>query len=168
MAMLPIRTILHPTDFSECSRAAFHLASKLAQAEGARLVILHVKQELGPMVAYGEALDQLVPAEYEEKLQEVLHWFQVPDPRVRVEHQIARGNAAQEILRMAREINCDLIVMGTHGRTGVDHLVLGSVAEQIQRRSPCAVVTVSTGHREATGSRAAKLRPATEASADAR
>jgi nucleotide-binding universal stress UspA family protein len=140
--MFPAHTILYPTDFSDHSRVAFGLASALAREQGARLVVLHVNPTLGPMVAYGGALAQLQPEEEREKLRKELEQFRVPDPRVRVEYRLADGEPAAEILRAAGEAGCDLIVLGTHGRTGLARLVLGSVAEQVLRQAPCAVVTV--------------------------
>lgn len=140
--MLPLRTILYTTDFSDCSRYAFRLASSLARDHGACLVVLHVDQTLGPMVAYGEALAQLQPADSQEKLWHALRHFQVADPNVRVEHRLVEGDAANEILRVASQIDCDLIVMGTHGRTGLGRLLMGSVAEQVVRKARCPVATV--------------------------
>jgi nucleotide-binding universal stress UspA family protein len=135
-------TILHPSDFSHCSRLAFQLAAALARAHGARLIILHVKQTLGPMVAYGKALAQLQPEEYQEWLDKNLHRFQVPDAAVLVEHRLSEGNAATEILRVAEETGSNVIVMGTHGRTGLKRLVLGSVTEAVLRKARCPVVAV--------------------------
>ena len=59
-----------------------------------------------------------------------------PDASIALEHQFRQGDPAKEILRMAQDLPCDLIVMGTHGRTGLAHLLMGSVAEQIVRRAP--------------------------------
>ena len=144
--MIKIRTILHPTDFSDCSRLAFRLASLLAREQGARLVILHVKQVLGPMVAYGNAMAQLESGEDQEKHWEILGRFQVSDSRVSVEHRLVEGDAAREIVRVADDVGCDLIVMGSHGRTGLQRLVFGSVAEQVLRKARCPVVTVKVPH----------------------
>ncbi len=144
--MIKIRTILHPTDFSDCSRFAFRLASLLAREQGARLVILHVKQILGPMVAYGNAVAQLESSQDQEKHWEMLGRFQVSDSRVSVEHRLVEGDAAREIVRVADEVGCDLIVMGSHGRTGLQRLVVGSVAEQVPRKARCPVVTVKVPH----------------------
>jgi nucleotide-binding universal stress UspA family protein len=140
--MSSIRTILYPTDFSDCSRYAFRLARILAREQGARLCILHVKPTLGPMLAYGDALAALEPEDSSEKLLEILHRLQVSDPKVQMEHRLVDGEGAQEILRQAAEIGADLIVMGTHGRTGLDHLLMGSVAGEVLRNAQCPVVTV--------------------------
>jgi nucleotide-binding universal stress UspA family protein len=141
------KVILHPTDFSDSSRYAFRLAGSLARAEGACLLVLHVEQTLGPMVAYGEVLAQMEPAAYRKKLWDILRRLRVPDPNVQVEYRIVQGDAAAEILRLAEESGCDLIVMGSHGRTGLGRLLLGSVAEQVVREAPCPVVTVKIPHQ---------------------
>lgn len=140
--MFPAATILYPTDFSDCSRAAFQVAGALAQQQGARLVVLHVNATLGPMVAYGEALAQLQPEEDKEKVLKELRQFQVSDPKVHVDYKLVDGETAAEILRVAGEIGCDLVVLGTQGRTGLGRLVMGSVAEQVLRKARCAVVAV--------------------------
>jgi universal stress protein A len=155
--MSHLRTILHPTDFSDCSRYAFRLARSLAREQGARLVVLHV-QQTRPAVPHEDLLDRLQPRAFQEKLREVLHRFQAPDPTLRVEHRIVEGaDAAEEIVRAAEQVGCDLIVMGTHGRTGLGSLFLGSVAQEVLRNAPCPVVTVKTARR---ADRAARPRAA--------
>jgi nucleotide-binding universal stress UspA family protein len=135
-------TVLYPTDFSDYSRVAFQVAGALAQQQSARLVVLHVNNTLGPMVAYGEVLAQLQPEEEKAKLSKELQQFQVSDPIVHVEYKMVDGEPAPEILRVAGEIGCDFIVLGTHGRTGLARLIMGSVAEQVLRKARCAVVIV--------------------------
>jgi nucleotide-binding universal stress UspA family protein len=142
--MFAIRTILCPTDFSDCSRNAFRLAGALARVYGARLLVLHVNQTLGPMVAYGQTLARLQPAEYQQKLGHALRRFHVPGFEVGVEHRLAQGDPVSEILRAARDSNCDLIIMGTHGRSVLRRFLMGSVAGQVLRRATCPVLTVST------------------------
>jgi nucleotide-binding universal stress UspA family protein len=133
--VLPIRTILHPTDFSEPSEAAFGLACSLARAHGARLVVQHVVPL--PVVLYGPP-----PEEYLTHLREQLVHMQARDSKVSMEDWLVEGDPATAILRAAEEISCDLIVLGTHGRTGISRLLLGSVAEKVVRRAPCPVLTV--------------------------
>jgi nucleotide-binding universal stress UspA family protein len=140
--MFTARTVLHPTNFSDCSRCAFQVAATLAREQGGHLIVLHVNQTLGPTVAFGEALADLRPQEYKDWLWKVLRRFQVPDPQVTVEHRMEEGDPAQVILRTAAETDSDLIVMGTHGRARLEQLVLGSVAEQVLRQASCPVVTV--------------------------
>jgi nucleotide-binding universal stress UspA family protein len=138
------RTILHPTDFSDSSQAAFAVACSLAQSHRCRLVIAHVLQT--PTTAYlgGE----LIPAP-EEQLKEAwlkLHEVRPDDLLPEVEHRLVLGEAAREIVRLAEELQCDLVVLGTHGRSRLKRLVLGSVAEQVLRTAPCPVLTVKFPH----------------------
>jgi nucleotide-binding universal stress UspA family protein len=141
--MLTIHTILHPTDFSPPSDYAFQLACSLARDHGSRLIVLHVVTTLGPeLVTHGEAESQLEPESYQQKLWADLRGVRPADPAIAVEHQLAEGDPAAAILHFIQEASVDLIVMGTHGRTGLERLLLGSVAEQVIRRSPCPVLTV--------------------------
>jgi nucleotide-binding universal stress UspA family protein len=141
--MQPIRTILHPTDFSENSDFAFRLACRLAQAHGARVHVLHVGK--GPVM---DPVGGFVPPEpdrYQEELTEKLREMRAAAPTIPVESQLLFvGDPAAEIVRIAQAIKADLIVMGTHGRTGLGRLLMGSVAEQVVRRAPCPVVTIKT------------------------
>jgi nucleotide-binding universal stress UspA family protein len=136
--MLTIRTILHPTDFSERSEHAFHLACSLARDHGARVVLLHVVSI--PVVAYEGVV---LPPPIEEATEDAKRRLSQMKPAgIPVEHRVAEGDAAEMILRVAEEVHADLIVMGTHGRTGLSRLLMGSVAEQVVRRAPCPVLTM--------------------------
>jgi nucleotide-binding universal stress UspA family protein len=138
--MLPIRTVLHPTDFSPQAGAAFLVAGALARDYGARLILLHVKP---PEIVYGEGY--VLPPDPEvvrKELQEQLDRLQPPGPGLRVERVLREGNPVQGILDTARETRPDMIVLGTHGRTGVSRLLMGSVAEAVLRKAPCPVLTV--------------------------
>jgi len=154
--MLPIHTILHPTDFSEHSRQAFELACALARDYGARLVLLHVAV---PLEVVGEGVLVPILLDNQTELKEKLHGLAAPHGNLRVEHRFERGDAATEILQVAQKVRADLIVMGTHGRTGLGRLLMGSVAEQVVRRAPCPVLTVKVATSDAGGSSA---RPAEE------
>jgi nucleotide-binding universal stress UspA family protein len=145
--MLPIRVILHPTDFSENSVYAFRLACSLARDYGARLVVLHVAEP--PVIVPVDGMAAIpVPIDREQLLIQLRSW-QARETNVRVEHRLAEGDPAAAIVRNAAELGCDVILMGTHGRTGVGRLLMGSVAEQVLRRAPCPVVTVKTPHPQA-------------------
>ncbi len=147
--MLPIHTVLHPTDFSESSEHAFRLACALARDYGARLIVLHVRWL--PTPVFGEVVPMPPPATgYSSAATEAqLHQIQAPDPAIHVEHRLEEGDPATEILSVAHETNTDLIVLGTHGRTGLSRLLMGSVAEQVVRRAACPVVSVKTPFPEA-------------------
>src|SRR5262245_59381689 len=140
--MLPIHTILHPTDFSDRSEYALHLACALARDHGARLIVVHVVPQ--PVVAY---MDGVLPPDPEVVLREskgLLDRLAVPDPDLPVERRLEEGDPASEVLRVAGEVEANLIVMGTHGRTGLGRLLMGSVAEEVVRRAPCPVLTLKT------------------------
>jgi nucleotide-binding universal stress UspA family protein len=139
--MLPVNTILHPTDFSDQSANAFRLACALARDYGAHLVLLHVT--VRPVVAFGEGVFPGDLEDYRREGNEKLDRLD-PGPSVRVTRRLEDGDPVGDILRVAEEIHCDLIIMGTHGRTGLARLLMGSVAEQIVRKAPCPVVTVKT------------------------
>ena len=144
--MLPLQTILHPTDFSDCSGYAFRLACSLARDYGARLVVLHVAEPL--MAVAGEGVLMLPPTFDLELLRKQLQQLEPRNPKVQVEHRLVQGDAAAEILRIAAETKCDLIMMGTHGRTGLRRVLMGSVAEQVVRKASCPVLTVKTPQRQ--------------------
>jgi nucleotide-binding universal stress UspA family protein len=139
--MFPIRTILHPTDFSPPSGYAFELACALARDYGARLVLLHVKPP--PQVLFGKAGPVVAePPDLRSTLQEQLDQLRPAGTASQVERRLLEGDAAAEIVNTAREVGSDLVVMGTHGRTGLRRLLMGSVAEQVVRKAPCPVLTV--------------------------
>jgi nucleotide-binding universal stress UspA family protein len=140
--MLSIRTILCPTDFSVNSSSAFRMACGLARDYKARVVVLHVVET--PVAPYVN--DAIMPPvepnldEFREKLASCA----VPEGTVNVERLLLEGEPVEEIVEVAREMPCDLIVMGTHGRTGVSRLLMGSVAEAVLRAAPCPVLTLRT------------------------
>lgn len=137
--MVPIHTILHPTDFSERSDHAFRLASALAHDYRANLVILHVVQQ--PVMVWSEGMIPPLNDSLESVREELLG-LQVPDPVVGVFHRLEEGNPSTEILRVAQAIPADLIVMGTHGRRGLQRLMMGSVTEEVARKALCPVLTI--------------------------
>lgn len=138
--MLPIHKILHPTDFSDRAREAFRVACGLAHDYNAELIILHVVAP--PSTFYGEGLVPEGPGSDLEEARASLREVVPAGFEVRFRHQIEQGDAVAEIVRVARETGCDLIVMGTQGRTGLDRLLLGSVAEGVLRQAACPVFPV--------------------------
>ena len=127
--MIRIRKILYPTDFSSYSNQAYFHAVALAENHGAQLTILYVYNEAG-----GE--------EEQTYWQKQLEQIRPVDPNIPVEHVFLRGDPASQIVRYARESGADLIVMGTHGRTGLERLLMGSVAEKVMREAACSVLVV--------------------------
>jgi nucleotide-binding universal stress UspA family protein len=140
--MLNIRAILVAADFSGCSEDAFRVARALAHDHGARLIVLHVATP-PPLVTPGELQRALQRADgYRAELEGRLRSVYAADSHVEVEYRVQDGDPATEILGVAREARCDLIAMGTHGRTGLGRLLMGSVAEQVVRKASCPVLTV--------------------------
>ena len=139
--MAKFRTILHPTDFSPGSAAALVYARDLARESGARLVVLHALDAGAPLVDEGAVLPSGLD-ELRELARQQLKTIGPPDPTLRVECDLREGPPAAEILAAAAELPADLIVLGTHGRTGFRRLALGSVAEEVLRQAPCPVLTV--------------------------
>ena len=138
--MLALRAILHPTDFSAHSRPALELACALARDHGGRLVLLHVHP---PEIVYGEMAPIIEePAAVRAALKEELDLWRPTDRSVPTDCVLKEGNPATTIVETAKELHADLIVMGTHGRSGVGRLLLGSVAEVVLRKAPCPVLTV--------------------------
>jgi nucleotide-binding universal stress UspA family protein len=153
----PFTRVLVPTDFSGLSGAALEYGQALAERCGASLHVLHVVED--PFLVGATSSEIYVPdvpalraelvTEAEARLASLLPGG-VRD-RLRVTTEVRVGKAAAVIIEVAEEQRCDLIVMGTHGRTGVAHLFLGSVAEKVVRTAPCPVVTIrsDTAAREA-------------------
>lgn len=139
ITMLQIGTILHPTDFSEHSKNALQVACALARDYGARLVVLHVANV--PVIDEYQTVD---PAIIRKEAEDQLHQLEIPMDNVRAERKCILGEDVSEILRCAKEIKADVIVMGTHGRTGLKRLLMGSVAEQVLRQAPCLVLTANS------------------------
>ncbi len=148
--MSSIQTILHPTDFSDNSRYAFETACALARDYHATLLVLHVAMPSESPLIEAPPPDPLLSVE-SQRSQMQLPWPQPSDPQVRVEHRLAEGEPAEEILHLARAQSCDLIVMGTHGKTGLGRLLTGSVAEEVLRTAGCPVMVVKAPLRPTLG-----------------
>jgi nucleotide-binding universal stress UspA family protein len=146
MIKIDIRQILCPTDFSTPSARAFEHALVLAAWYRAPVTVLHVLPEpvaAAPALPYGFT-PALVDGSLRDAMQTELSSLVGPANRAGL-HAVAElrdGHPATETVRVAQELHADLIVMGTHGRTGFQRFVLGSVAETVLRRAPCPVLTV--------------------------
>ncbi|MBK1700180.1 universal stress protein [Thiococcus pfennigii] len=143
--MTKIQTILLATDFSQGAARACDMAATLARAHGASLILLHVITELGDRHARlvsAEVIERL-SAEVERHAVEDMHGFRERHFQdLPVVTEILIGRAHAEIVRYARQVQADLIVMGTHGRAGLEKMLLGSTAEKVIRSSPIPVLTV--------------------------
>jgi nucleotide-binding universal stress UspA family protein len=138
--MFSVHRILHPTDFSPNSAPAFEVACALARDYGVPLVAAHV---VTPLV-YGDPLFGAVDVCDSSALRERLEALRSSAPGVEIHRRLLEGDPAAVIVALACKEGCDLIVMGTHGRTGFPRLLMGSVAEEVSRRAPCPVLTVKS------------------------
>jgi len=132
------KTILFPTDFSTASDAALVHAEVLARQSDARLLILHIEE---PPLAYGGGeLYYGLPEPSSERILQMLEDVRPSDPTLPFEHRLVMGDPAAEIVAVAQAEQAELVVMGTHGRTGFSRLLMGSVAESVVRHAPCPVL----------------------------
>jgi nucleotide-binding universal stress UspA family protein len=141
------RRILHPSDFSSASNAAFKKAIEMAKASRAELLIVHVINPIIPVAGEG----YVSPKMYEDLAESTRAWARKQLERllakakkagVRGKGVLAEGAAHEQIARIAKTKRADLVVMGTHGRSGFAKLFLGSVAGRVVTAAPCPVLTV--------------------------
>ncbi|MEC7521945.1 MAG: universal stress protein [Myxococcota bacterium] len=142
------QSILVATDFSDAANYGLEKAGELAREVGAKVTVCHVldPSPLAPIATRGEAAKQLAVEQDVEKaihaaLTEVVekHYGDIEKTKTAL---IISPNAADGICHYAQKEDVDLIVISTHGRTGLAHLLIGSVAENVVRHSPCPVLTV--------------------------
>jgi len=132
------KTIVFPTDFSTASDAALVHAEALAKQTNARLLIVHVEE---PPLAYGGGeLYYGLPEPNSERILKMLEDVRPSDPSVPYAHRLTMGDPAGEVVRIASDEAAEMIILGTHGRTGMTRLLMGSDAEAIVRRAPCPVL----------------------------
>jgi nucleotide-binding universal stress UspA family protein len=141
------RRVLHPTDFSKASGAAFTRALAEAKQQRSELVLAHVLSPVIPVAGEG----YVSPSVYEQMSESSQAWAQkqmdrllakAKAARVRTRGLLLEGIAHEQIVRTAKRQGAGLIVMGTHGRTGVARFFLGSVAARVAATAPCPVLTV--------------------------
>lgn len=149
---MEIKNILFPTDFSKGARAAMDYAISLARDYDARLMLLYVIQDISIAEWYTPSsisATDLVEDMEKGAYKEMDRWAAEAEAEVKnVEKIVVRGVPFVEIIKTAKEKNADLIVIGTHGRTGIDHMLFGSTAEKVVRKSPCPVLTVRIAGKE--------------------
>src|SRR5829696_2161737 len=146
--LMDVRSILLPTDFSECARHAVPVAAEFARLLGARVVCLHVVEPVTEPVGWTPLAEPLPAAELGGQLEESaardLPAFSKSEEfeGLEVEDLLARGEPAAEIVRVAEERGAGLIVISSHGRTGLGRILFGSTAESVVRRARCPVLVV--------------------------
>jgi len=147
-----LRSILLPTDFSECAAHAVPAAAGLARLTGASLVCLHVIEPVVPAVGWTPVAEPLPLADVGAHLEETAarelpRFARAPEcAGLKVDEVIAHGEAASEIVRVARERGVDMIVISSHGRTGLGRILFGSTAESVVRHAHCPVLVVKPSH----------------------
>ncbi len=144
--MRAIKKILVAVDFSNQSREALLVAADLAQRYEASLELVHVLEMMTYALPEGYVVP--TPEQFEQVTTILLQQLSAAEDDARkagapvVHSTLLQGSAAADVLRFATEGGIDLVVMGTHGRTGLKHLLIGSVAERVVRAAPCPVLTV--------------------------
>lgn len=140
------KTILFATDFSESSDHAFRYALSLARKFDSRLVIIHVINE--PVDLRGFYVPHISFDKLEEEIEQGARKMMEKfcrthaDGYANIETHVVPGIPYDEIIKKADEVAADLVVVGTHGRTGLDHVLFGSTAEKVVRKSPIPVMTI--------------------------
>jgi nucleotide-binding universal stress UspA family protein len=145
-AMNTTNVVLHPTDFSDRSAGAAEVARDLARDRGARLLLLHVVPIISvPHLKGPAAMED--PDLCAERLEAIRSRLEASDggAGVAMETRVELGDPASVILQQARDAGCATIVMGTHGRSGLRKMLLGSVAEEVLRHATCPVLAVRDG-----------------------
>jgi universal stress protein A len=150
-SLFKIQKILVPIDFSRCSEKGLHYARAFAGQFKASLVLAHVVQfNPIPGTEFSEvdfpAVEQRVLQQSKEELEKTAAALRSDD--LNIETLLREGRPATEIASIARETNADLIIISTHGHTGLKHVLLGSVAENVVRHAPCPVLVVRENEHE--------------------
>jgi nucleotide-binding universal stress UspA family protein len=147
------RRILWPTDFSRLANAALPHALKIAAQDGAELIVMHVVAPpvLSPAPVMSGAVWGRLEKEMRhaalDRLRRVISAAHAKERTVRTRTLVVLGSPFVQIPRAAQRLRCDLIVLATHGHTGLRHVLLGSVAENVVRNAPCPVLTVRPARR---------------------
>jgi universal stress protein A len=163
LSLMPrFERLLCPIDFSECSDAALEYALNLAERFDGHVDVLHAQAtpaslspELSVWADSGQSqLGAVIEQHAQEQMKALMAKLEARF-RGRITAEVVVGEPVLAILERAAQRDYDLIVLGTHGRTGLAHLVLGSVAERVLRRAPCAVLTVRAARSETAARRSA-------------
>jgi nucleotide-binding universal stress UspA family protein len=141
--MAEFERILFPTDFSESAENALRYAISLAKKYGSKLYVVHVVEPFTYTTDFGidySAQYKDLEASAKKLLDEIV--VSIKGNNIAVEGAVLSGEPFVEIIKHVKQKHIDLIVMATHGRTGIEHMLLGSVAEKVVRKSPCPVLTI--------------------------
>lgn len=148
--MIKLSRIVCPTDFSPTSSRAVDYAATMADSFGAKLILLHVIPAMDyPLRSFGisasfQHIIEELKTRANESLDKRIEMLKETFPKINVRTAVGHGEAHEATLKCADDESADLIVLGTHGHTGITHALLGSTAEKIVRLSKCPVTTVRT------------------------
>jgi len=144
-----LKKILVPVDFSECSLKALQYAVAFARQFGAELSLLHVVEAYLPVPEMGAVDVALIQSQMREAAEKELEKLrQSLDAEVSPKAVLRLGNPYLETIRAAKELDTDVIILSTHGRTGLAHVFMGSIAENVVRHAPCPVLVVREQEHE--------------------
>ena len=153
---MEIRTILLPTDFSECGNYALSYAASLARTFNASIICVNVIEPIVPTVGYSGMAEPLPIADIADQLEDSAE-RELPKlaecdecEGLNVEELVVHGEAASEIVRVGKDRDVDLIVIASHGRTGLGRILFGSTAEAVVRHATCPVLVVKPPPHEET------------------
>lgn len=146
--MFNLKNIIVPTDFSKLSITAFEYAKDIAEKMDATIHLMYVLEKTPPFLAISslnvseEEVMRSMEERAQKELKEISHDMD-EDSSIKIIEILRKGIDYEEIIKYSKEINCDMIVIATHGRTGILHTLLGSVAEKVIRYAQCPVLVIS-------------------------
>lgn len=148
--MINLQRVLVPTDFSEHAQNAVRYGCELASRFDAELHLLHIVEMIPVMYHEGLVFTPEAELQLKEHAEAAMNTVPGDDwhDRLNISRTTLQGHPLVEIIRFAKEQDIDLLVIGTHGRTGLAHMLLGSNAEKIVRKAPCPVLTVHCPEHE--------------------
>jgi len=150
--MIKIERVLVPTDFSDYSELALQYGVSFCREYGAEMILLHVLEDpFYPATGASFGFDMSdfftrMEAETRSRLEEIVSSEAARD--IKIQPMIVRGTPFLEIIRVAKERDVDMVVLATHGRTGLAHVLMGSVTEKVVRKAPCPVLVVREAQHE--------------------
>jgi universal stress protein A len=149
LSVFKVKKILVPVDFSPCSLKALQYAAPFAKQFGAELVIVHVVESYIPVPEVGTVDVTIIQEEIKDGAKKELEKLrQSVDPELVPTAELRIGTPWVEVIETAKKLNVDLIIVSTHGRTGLSHVFMGSIAESIVRHAGCPVLVVREKEHE--------------------
>ncbi|GAX60699.1 universal stress protein UspA and related nucleotide-binding proteins [Candidatus Scalindua japonica] len=151
--MIKLERILFPTDFSSTAEHALKYALTFASEHKAKLFVMHVIPNPDSPVVFGEDGESVTPPSFERmeaKAKKSMEQL-IPEryaKELEIENIIVQGGPLKEILKCVKKFNIDLLTMASHGRKGISHMLMGSLAEKVVQMAPCPVLTIKHPEHE--------------------